>query len=278
MIGFIYITTNTVTGKKYIGKKYYQYKGGKKSYWQSYLGSSKLLKEDIKRYGSLSFKREIIDEAETEGELALLEKYYIDKHNAVFSDEYYNLSNNVDKFFTTAASVERNLKTREKWTAEKRKAVSDKLKLSWASNYDERCKKSRGKRDEKFKQMRSEVQKKVIASMTTQQILERKEKLSIASKRHWNSLSEEQKQKHSAIRKNGLENARIKRKENARIERENFLSTIVTLKNLKDNTEQQMTVREVIDFGIPYPIMRAMVRGNWSVHNIYKRTWTITSI
>ena len=43
--GFIYITTNMVNGKRYIGQK--KFCDG----WKTYLGSGKLLKEAIKKYG-----------------------------------------------------------------------------------------------------------------------------------------------------------------------------------------------------------------------------------
>lgn len=41
--GFIYITTNLINGKKYIGQK--------KGYNDTYLGSGKILKLAIKKYG-----------------------------------------------------------------------------------------------------------------------------------------------------------------------------------------------------------------------------------
>jgi hypothetical protein len=269
--GFIYITTNTVNNKKYIGKKYYQYRGGKRSYWEHYLGSSKLLKEDIKSLGADSFTREIIDEAETKEELAALEKYYIDKYNAVFSDEYYNLSNNVDKFFTTDESIQKILETRERWSDKKREEVSERMKKSWADNYEERCESMKGQRGEEFSKMRSDVQKEVYANMSDQEKQQKKDKLSAAGKKHWSSLTDEQKQEHHDKRAGALEKAWLTTK----AKKEQFLDKVVLLVNIKEDTEQQMTIREVVDFGIPYHIIRAMLNGKWSTHNRYKRTWTI---
>lgn len=70
-IGFVYIITNLVTGKQYIGKKLTkhkktkQVKGKKKkilkeSDWKNYYGSSDALKEDIEKLGKENFKREIL--------------------------------------------------------------------------------------------------------------------------------------------------------------------------------------------------------------------------
>ena len=50
--GFVYIITNLKTEKKYIGcKQYFIGKSKRESRWQSYMGSSKYLKEDIKKVG-----------------------------------------------------------------------------------------------------------------------------------------------------------------------------------------------------------------------------------
>ena len=67
--GFVYCITNTTTGQKYIGRKYFvqkrKPKGGKRrvtseSDWKRYYGSSDELKQDIRRDGKDSFKREIL--------------------------------------------------------------------------------------------------------------------------------------------------------------------------------------------------------------------------
>tara|TARA_X000000368_G_scaffold339426_1_gene277535 strand:- start:122 stop:553 length:432 start_codon:yes stop_codon:yes gene_type:complete len=67
--GFVYRITNLQSGKKYIGRKYFVQKrkprGGKRrvtseSDWKKYYGSSDELKRDIKEFGKLIFKREII--------------------------------------------------------------------------------------------------------------------------------------------------------------------------------------------------------------------------
>lgn len=82
--GFIYITTNLINGKKYIGQK--------KGYNDTYLGSGKILKLAIKKYGRENFKREILDYANSKEELNIKEDYYIHKYNAHHSDEFYNIS------------------------------------------------------------------------------------------------------------------------------------------------------------------------------------------
>ena len=52
--GFVYITTNKINGKKYIGQRTY-----KKAGWEKYLGSGKLLRKAISRYGVENFEKEI---------------------------------------------------------------------------------------------------------------------------------------------------------------------------------------------------------------------------
>ena len=67
--GFVYRITNTNTQKSYIGRKYFvqkrKPKGGKRrvtseSDWKKYYGSSDDLKQDVRRDGKDSFRREII--------------------------------------------------------------------------------------------------------------------------------------------------------------------------------------------------------------------------
>jgi hypothetical protein len=82
--GFIYITTNLLNNKKYIGMKKYS-KG-----WETYMGSSKLLLNDIKKYGISNFKREILEECENSKELQDKEIHYLIINNVLNNDLFYN--------------------------------------------------------------------------------------------------------------------------------------------------------------------------------------------
>lgn len=84
--GFIYITTNLINGKRYIGKKVFD--GA--SRWKSYLGSGTYLTKAIKKYGRENFIRDIVDIAYSEEELNEKEKMWIENYNAVESDDFYN--------------------------------------------------------------------------------------------------------------------------------------------------------------------------------------------
>ena len=75
--GFVYLITGEQTGRRYIGRKYFWQKrkprtGSKRrvtseSDWKKYYGSCPELKEDIKEFGKLNFKREILSLHKTKG-------------------------------------------------------------------------------------------------------------------------------------------------------------------------------------------------------------------
>ena len=76
MHGFVYCITNTLNGKRYIGRKYfYQLRkprgGGRRvkseSDWKKYYGSSAELTEDRKKFGNLVFKRDILSLHKSKG-------------------------------------------------------------------------------------------------------------------------------------------------------------------------------------------------------------------
>ena len=86
--GFIYITTNLINGKRYIGQKAFL----NTSDWKSYLGSGKLLKQAIKKYGKQKFARDIIAIAFSKEELNTLEISYIKNYNAIKNNNFYNIA------------------------------------------------------------------------------------------------------------------------------------------------------------------------------------------
>ena len=85
IFGFIYLTTNLVNGKRYIGRH-----KGKES--DSYLGSGIYIKPAIKKYGKHNFKRETLAYAYSNDELNELEKYFIKLYNAVEDKMFYNVA------------------------------------------------------------------------------------------------------------------------------------------------------------------------------------------
>ncbi len=88
MYGFIYITTNHINGKKYIGQKQYD-KYGK---WKKYLGSGIHLKNAKNKYGVESFSKEIIEECESKELLGKREIYWINFYNAIEDENFYNIA------------------------------------------------------------------------------------------------------------------------------------------------------------------------------------------
>jgi hypothetical protein len=82
---FIYLTTNTVNDKKYVGLC------ARSSDQTQYLGSGKLLRQAIKKHGRGSFVRETLETCDTEEELRLCEQKWISHFDAVNNPQFYNL-------------------------------------------------------------------------------------------------------------------------------------------------------------------------------------------
>ena len=86
---FIYMTTNLITGEKYIGKHY-----GTED--DSYLGSGKILQRAILKYGKENFKRDILYISKNSEENNLKEKEFIKKFNAIEDRTFYNIAEGGD--------------------------------------------------------------------------------------------------------------------------------------------------------------------------------------
>jgi len=106
--GFIYITTNLINGRKYIGQKMFRKE------WKTYFGSGVALKLSFKKYGKVNFSRGIIDIAYSESELNELEIEFIKEYNAVKSNNYYNIAEGGKVGSTIAGLSEQKLKERSR--------------------------------------------------------------------------------------------------------------------------------------------------------------------
>jgi len=109
-VGFIYLITNTISGRKYIGKKLAKFskttyktvklkngtkkrkkiKGKITSDWQTYYGSNTHLNNDVATLGSENFTREILYYCTSKAELSYLEAKEQFKRRVLETDEYYN--------------------------------------------------------------------------------------------------------------------------------------------------------------------------------------------
>jgi hypothetical protein len=109
-VGFVYLITNNVSGRKYIGKKLAKFaktttrvvklKNGTKkkkkirskidSDWQTYYGSNIELNKDVAELGSENFTREILFYCKSKAECSYIEAREQFKHKVLESEEYYN--------------------------------------------------------------------------------------------------------------------------------------------------------------------------------------------
>jgi len=83
--GYIYITTNSINGKRYIG----QHKG---TFDSNYLGSGIYLLRAIKKYGKKYFSTKIIKYCKDLNTLNEEEIQYIKKYGADKSNKFYNIA------------------------------------------------------------------------------------------------------------------------------------------------------------------------------------------
>jgi len=103
-VGFVYLITNTINGRMYIGKKLARFKRsrpplkGKKnkrrykvdSDWQDYYGSSDELTADVMKFGKEKFTREILFYCYSKSELSYVEAREQFARKVLESNDYYN--------------------------------------------------------------------------------------------------------------------------------------------------------------------------------------------
>lgn len=109
-VGFVYLITNTLTGRKYIGKKLAKFskttyktvklKNGTKkkkkirgkidSDWREYYGSSPALTADVTVLGTANFTREILFYCNSKSECSYIEAREQFSRRVLESNDYYN--------------------------------------------------------------------------------------------------------------------------------------------------------------------------------------------
>ena len=109
-VGFVYLITNTISGRMYIGKKLAKFskttyktvklKNGTKkkkkirskidSDWQTYYGSSPELTQDVTQLGIENFHREILFYCKSKAECSYIEAREQFARRVLESNDYYN--------------------------------------------------------------------------------------------------------------------------------------------------------------------------------------------
>lgn len=136
-----------------------------------YLGSGKLLKQAIKKYGRNNFERKILAEANDLDELLYLEEYYIGKFSAVESLNYYNLidggfggnSEVLSQYWKSFTKEER--KTARNWNGHFMHNKFNRYDEEWKQNVSDGVKKSWDKLSDKERKTRGQKSGKRIKEL-----------------------------------------------------------------------------------------------------------------
>ena len=190
--GFIYLITNKINSKKYIGKKqYYSFKKKKKwkpSNWKTYTSSSRTLNEDIEKYGMENFQFDMLFDCMTKAGLTYSEvKMQYDCNVLTERDEngertYYNGMIGAIKFIPGHDVSD---ETREKMSRASKKmwkeGVFDHIKKHgsyngmWGRTHSEETKKLWSEKRKGVKQTSEHIAKRIERNKGQKRTLEQRQ-------------------------------------------------------------------------------------------------------
>lgn len=135
--GFIYITTNMVNGKRYLGQKSFDdnYK------WKNYLGSGSAFKSAVRKYGKENFSRNIICFCDSLEELNKSEYDLSVFLNVLEDKNWYNLCYGGGGVSGLIVSDD----TKNKMSEAQRNRWTDELKEKWSKKFSGECNPCYGK-------------------------------------------------------------------------------------------------------------------------------------
>jgi group I intron endonuclease len=199
----IYKTTNLINNRFYVGKD--------KMNNPRYLGSGKILKEAIKKYGKENFIKEILEICETVDKMNEREIFWIEELNAI--EEGYNITKGGDGGNTIENHPNKNeiSKKHSEWMIEnnptrgrkKSQEEIDNWRKSYVGKYTGSNNPNYGsKRNESTKIKISESKKKYWENLSEKDLNNFREKISETNKgKKGKKQTDEQKIKHSKYMK-----------------------------------------------------------------------------
>jgi group I intron endonuclease len=202
-MNFIYVTTNIINGKKYVGS----HRGSPND---SYLGSGTIFKNSIKKYGAANFKREVLKECNIEENLFWEEKYIRDL-NTLYPNGYNLSKNGGFNIFTDDLRKKLSDAKMGKPRSAKRREISEETRKKMRESAKKRI---RGPRSEETKEKirkanlgkkrKPETRQKLSASLSGKKLSpETKKKMSEFQK---GRVKSDQERKHIAESKKGEKN------------------------------------------------------------------------
>lgn len=194
MTGYIYLTTNLINNKMYIGKHERQ------KYDSKYYGSGKILQKAIEKYGIENFKNEILYEANSTEELNIYEKKYIMEYREKFGkNNLYNIANGGDGGDTFSGKSDK-----EKEDFVKRMTEINKERCS-SKDFKEKLSKATSKRYKSIKE-REKQSEKIKRAWSNKDLIEKqKERIQNFYDSHPNYLDNSHKYKPCYLELNGTQ-------------------------------------------------------------------------
>jgi hypothetical protein len=128
----VYITTNLINGKKYIGSD--------SNNNPNYLGSGTSFVKALRKYGKYNFKKQILVEVDNHELMRELEIYYIQYYNAHNSPMFYNRSDkghgqgSRERHWNFGKSLSESTKSKKSESMTGKKIHSDEQKQKWSES------------------------------------------------------------------------------------------------------------------------------------------------